>query len=85
MQAMENEIGSKRLERGSSGVEPTGPGHALVKSTRPLVEAYDVSMAELRRQARGGRAELRVGYLISAAPSLLTPVLARLRKSHIPK
>lgn len=79
---MENEIGSKRLERGSSGVEPTGPGHALVKSTRPLVEADDTSMAELRRQARGGRADLRVSYLISAALSLRTPVLARLGNFH---
>ncbi|MEN9636274.1 MAG: hypothetical protein RL077_4678 [Verrucomicrobiota bacterium] len=82
MQALENEIGGKLLERETSGVKPTGLGHALVKSMRPLVADYEAAMAELRRQARGGRSELRVGYLISAAQSVLTPALARLRKSH---
>ena len=82
MQALENEIGGRLLERESSGVKPTGLGHALVKSMRPVVAEYDAAMADLRRLARGGRAELRVGYLISAAQSVLTPALARLRKTH---
>lgn len=82
MNALENEIGGKLLERETSGVKPTGLGHALVKSMRPLIAEYEVAVAELRRQARGERSELRVGYLISAAQSVLTPALARLRKSH---
>jgi len=82
MQALENEIGGKLLERESSGVKPTGLGHALVKSMMPLVENYDRAMAELRRQARGERSELRIGYLASAAQSVLTPALARLRKTQ---
>ena len=82
MQALENEIGGKLLERESSGVKPTGLGHALVKSMMPLVENYDGAMAELRRQARGERSELRIGYLASAAQSVLTPALARLRKTQ---
>ena len=82
MQALENEVGGKLLERETSGVKPTGLGHALVKSMAPLVQSYDKAMADLRRQARGGRLELRVGYLVSAAPSVLTPALAKLRTSH---
>lgn len=82
MQALENEIGGKLLERETSGVKPTGLGHSLVKSMRPLADAYTAALAELRRQARGERSELRVGYLISAAQTVLTPALARLRKSH---
>jgi len=82
MQALENEIGGKLLERESSGVKPTGLGHALVRSMMPLVENYDGAMAELRRQARGERSELRIGYLASAAQSVLTPALARLRKTQ---
>ncbi len=82
MQALENEIGGKLLERETSGVKPTGLGHALVKSMRRVVADYEAAVAELRRQARGERSELRVGYLISAAQSVLTPALARLRKSH---
>jgi DNA-binding transcriptional LysR family regulator len=63
-------------------VKPTGLGHALVKVMQPLVERYDSAMADLRRQARGERSELRVGYLGSAAQSFLSPALAMLRKSH---
>ena len=82
MQALENELGGKLLERETSGVKPTGLGHALVKSLSPLVASYDTALAELRRQARGERSELRVGYLLSAAQSMLTPALAKLRKSQ---
>ena len=82
MQSLEAEIGGKLLERQTSGVKPTGLGHAMVKSMRPLADAYHAALAELRRQARGDRSELRVGYLISAAQSVLTPSLARLRKTH---
>lgn len=82
MQALENELGGRLLEREPSGVKPTGLGHALVKSMRPLVESYDIALADLRRQARGERSELRVGYLLSAAQSMLTPALANLRKSQ---
>jgi DNA-binding transcriptional LysR family regulator len=82
MKALEDEIGGRLLEREASGVTPTALGHAVVKSMRPVVKSYDVALANLRREARGERAELRVGYLISAAQSVLTPALARLRKSH---
>ncbi len=82
MHALENELGGKLLERETTGVKPTGLGHALVKTMRPLVETYDAALADLRRQARGGHSELRVGYLISAAQEVLTPALARLRRSQ---
>lgn len=82
MQTLENEIGGRLLERGPGGVSPTGLGHALVKSMRPVVTAHDTALAALRRMARGERSELRVGYLMSAASAVLSPALARLRKSH---
>lgn len=82
MQALENEIGGKLLERETSGVKPTGLGHAMVKSMRPLVTSYDAAIADLRRQSRGERAELRVGYLMSAAQAILTPALTLLRKAQ---
>jgi DNA-binding transcriptional LysR family regulator len=82
MQALEKEIGGRLLERESSGVKPTGLGHSLVKSMKPLLEEYEAAMADLRRQARGERSELRVGYLMSAAQSILTPALALLRQSQ---
>lgn len=82
MKALEHELGGRLLEREASGVKPTGLGHAMVKAMQPMVESYDRAIADLRRQARGERSELRVGYLGSAAQTFLTPALARLRKSH---
>jgi DNA-binding transcriptional LysR family regulator len=82
MKLLEHEVGGKLLEREASGVKPTGLGHALMKAMRPALDAYESALADVRRQARGLRSELRVGYLISAAQSVLTPALARLRQSH---
>lgn len=82
MKSLEDEVGGTVLERGAGGVTPTGLGHALLKGMRPVLAAYDAALAEVRRQAGGARSELRVGYLISAAQSVLTPALAQLRKTH---
>jgi DNA-binding transcriptional LysR family regulator len=82
MKSLENDVGGKLLERESSGVKPTDLGHALVKAMRPVMESYDSAFSEVRRHARGLRSELRVGYLFSAAQSMLAPALARLRKTH---
>lgn len=82
MKTLENDIGGKLLERETSGVKPTGLCHSLVKSMKPVIASYEAAIADIRREARGARSELRVGYLFSAAQSLLTPALARLRESH---
>jgi len=82
MKSLESDVGGQLLERGSSGVEPTGLCHLLVKSMRPVIESYNTALADIRRQARGTRSELRVGYLISAAQFALTPAFERLRKTH---
>ncbi len=82
MRALEDEVGGKLLEREASGVTPTDLGHALMKGMRPVLAAYDATLADVRRRAGGARTELRVGYLISAAQSVLTPALAELRKTH---
>ncbi|MES2597662.1 MAG: LysR family transcriptional regulator [Verrucomicrobiota bacterium] len=82
MKALEDELGGRLLERETSGVKPTGLGHAVVKAMIPIITNYDSALADLRCQARGERAELRVGYLGSAAQSFLTPALAQLRKTQ---
>lgn len=82
MKSLENEVGGLLLERRTSGVVPTGLGHALAKSMRPVLASYSAALAEVRREARGLRSELRLGYLMTAAQALLTPALARLRLTH---
>lgn len=82
MKALEEQIGGKLLERETSGVKPTDLGYALIKAMRPVLDRYDAALAEVRKQSRGLRSELRMGYLISAAQSVLTPALARLRETY---
>ena len=82
MKSLENDMGGKLLERETSGVKPTDLGYTLMKAMRPVLDAYESALAEVRRQSRGMRSELRVGYLISAAQLVLTPALAGLRKTH---
>ncbi|RYD19135.1 MAG: LysR family transcriptional regulator, partial [Verrucomicrobiaceae bacterium] len=82
MKLLESEIGGKLLERETSGVKPTGLGHVVVKAMGPVIASYESALADVRRQARGTRSELRVGYLISAAQSILSPAMEQLRKSH---
>ena len=82
MKSLENDVGGKLLERETSGVKPTGLCHSLVKSMKPVIESYEAALADIRREARGMRSELRVGYLMSAAQSVLTPALEKLQKSH---
>lgn len=82
MKSLETDVGGKLLEREPSGVKPTDLGYTLVKTMRPVLDSYDSALAEVRRQSRGLRSELRVGYLFSAAQSMLAPALARLRMTH---
>lgn len=82
MQAFEAEIGGSLLERSSSGVQPTALGQAVLDGMRPVLGQYEAVLADLRRQARGQRSELRIGYIGSAAHTYLNPALAALRREH---
>jgi len=82
MKALEDEIGGRLLDREAKGVTPTDLGHALMAGMKPVLETYDASLLALRRRAHGTRSALRVGYLISAAASVLSPALDQVRKDH---
>lgn len=80
MQALEREIGGPLLERQPSGVKPTALGQVTLATLQPVLAKYDAAVADLRRQARGQRTELRIGYLGSAAHAYLNPALGALRR-----
>jgi DNA-binding transcriptional LysR family regulator len=82
MQALENELGGRLLERSTSGVSATAAGHALAAKLAPLLSAYDATMADVRRLLRGESEQLRIGYLASVARAYLEPALAQVRKAY---
>lgn len=82
MQALEAEIGAPLLERQTSGVKPTALGQKLLEVTQPLLDQFEAAIADLRREARGQQAELRIGYIGSAAERYLNPALAGLRQEY---
>jgi len=82
MKALEHEIGGPLLERMTSGVKPTSLGNEIASKMGPLLESYDLALAEFRRLARGQSAELRIGYIGSAAHAYLNPALGALRRQH---
>ncbi len=79
---LEQEVGTRLLERSNRGVTPTPAGAALAETlARPLAE-IDAAILRCRRFGGGERPELRVGYLQSLARSFLNPALAALRAEH---
>ena len=82
MQSLEQEVGGPLLERSSGGVGLTATGHALLKEAKPVLAKFDAVLASVRQRARGQSADLRIGYLMSAASDYLNPALAALRKAH---
>lgn len=82
MQALENELGGRLLDRSATGVSLTDAGHAFAQKARRLLADCDAAVAEARRLTRGQKEQLRIGYLASAAQKLLDPALATMRKMH---
>ena len=82
MQALEDELGGRLLERSTSGVRPTAGGHVLAEKMGRFLADYDTAMLEVRRAVRGEKEQLRIGYLASAFQEYLEPALNRVREAY---
>jgi DNA-binding transcriptional LysR family regulator len=82
MHSLENDIGGRLFERGTTGVALTASGHALADGIRPVLADFDSVIAGVRTLAHGKSKRLRVGYLASAAADYLHPALTALRRAH---
>lgn len=82
MQSLEHDIGGLLFERGPSGVALTAAGHVLREGMAPVLESFDRVVASARRRARGQSADLKIGYIASAAAEYLNPALSLLRARH---
>lgn len=82
MQGLEYELGGALLERTAIGVAPTGSGQVFAERMRSVLQGYDAAVEAVRKEARGQKSTLRVGYLLSAGRKYLNPALAELRVRH---
>jgi DNA-binding transcriptional LysR family regulator len=82
MNALEHMVGGRLFERGTTGMALTASGHALADGIRPVLANFDAVIADVRTTASGKSAQLRIGYLLSAAAQYLHPALAVLRRTH---
>jgi DNA-binding transcriptional LysR family regulator len=48
----------------------------------PVLADFDARFSEVRKLARGQSAQLRIGYIASAAQEFLNPALGKLRRAH---
>jgi DNA-binding transcriptional LysR family regulator len=82
MQALENELGGRLLERMATGVRPTAGGLELAKSMGALLASYDLAMSNTRQVLRGETDQVRIAYLAIAAKQYLSGPLREVRRSH---
>src|SRR5436190_23368232 len=80
LMALESEVGGKLFERHPGGVRPTALAHSFAQRMRPVCTSFDTALRETRALARGQQDELRIGYLMSAAQTHVTPALKELRR-----
>jgi DNA-binding transcriptional LysR family regulator len=82
MQALEQELGGRLLERMTTGVRSTAGGQALAKRMGALLASYDLAMSDTRRALRGETDQVRIAYLASAPQQYLRGLLREVRRSY---
>lgn len=76
---LERELGATLFERTTRRVELTVPGRVLLERARRVLDAVERSVGDTRRAARGELGWLVLGFVDSAAYTLLPPILRELR------
>lgn len=82
VRSVEKELGGALLERTSRRVSLTPLGENLLREIEPLVIALNATVQEAKRQARGERTELRVGYLGGGFYEFTAPVVAEFARAR---
>lgn len=76
VRALEKELGGPLFERTSRRVALTPLGETLLREITPTLIALNATLDDVRRQARGERSELRVGYLGGGFYEFTAPLVA---------
>ena len=82
IQSLEQEIGGPLFERDTRGMLPTDLGFHLRDTLEPVLNSYDLAIADVCAFAQGRQQQVRVGYLGLAASKFLNPALSGLKESY---
>lgn len=77
---LERELGATLFERTTRRVELTVAGKVLLDHARRVLDALERGVSDTRRAARGKLGWLVIGFVDSAAYTLLPPILRELRR-----
>lgn len=80
--ALEEQIGSRLLERGRRAVEPTDAGRALLPAAREILRAMTRVLGELSEFSHGVRGHVRVAASMSAIAEFLPDDIASFIARH---
>jgi DNA-binding transcriptional LysR family regulator len=82
LSALERETGVALVDRADRRTALTAAGHALVDHADRVLDALAAAAAELDRVRGAVGGPFRIATVPSAAPALVSPVVARLRREH---
>ncbi|HMJ77357.1 MAG TPA: LysR substrate-binding domain-containing protein [Iamia sp.] len=82
LSALEREAGLALIDRADRRATLTPAGHALVEHADRVLDALAAASAELDRVRGAVGGPFRIATVPSAAPALVSPVIARLRVAH---
>ncbi len=82
LSALERETGVALIDRADRRTALTAAGHALVGHAGRVLDALAAASAELDRVRGAVGGPFRIATVPSAAPALVSPVVARLRAAH---
>lgn len=80
--SLEQELGIELFSRHSRSVALTPAGEDFYQNIRRLLDDYDFAVRSARGTARGERGELRIGFTMCAAWSILPRLLAAFARTH---
>jgi DNA-binding transcriptional LysR family regulator len=82
IRSLEDDLGTMLLKRNTRTVELTPAGQAFLDASRDLLASFDASVAAARRIGRGERDTLSLGFLVTAALELTTPLLTEFQRRY---
>jgi DNA-binding transcriptional LysR family regulator len=82
LQELEAAIGATLFDRSRRGLIANAAGDIMIRHARAVTAGLDHAWQEVRSLAEGDTGQVRVGTLVSAAPSLVAQAVSRLKQER---